>query len=331
MRKSNFPRDYGSPERKIEAKILKEENVEKLRRLLEKQLTEIKKRIPELEDFIDNSCRIEPGIFSKIYSKEVIEKDIKDTEDKEIKFYFESFLRTNKPFVISINTLRGFLNDESIRKIDKAVISRFIEELRKMGEGAKEIREKLLEKAREEKLKTKGEQLEMFKTLMFNEFLGSDYCSLRTSSYDDIKNGIDNIILDLKTGEIICAIDETGDVGELELSEKRNNIRHKNYSGKGGELKYGIIIKEREISLGKIFQIPILYLPLSIKDLNQGIERLISCFKKLDKPSSDSVLKTIFDYWTSEIKGQMETIQIYLEPENPLRKRIDNFKKAFQG
>jgi len=308
MRNPNFSRNYGSPERETEERASKEKNIEKLRELLEKQLTEIKKRIPELEDVIDNSCRIEPGFFSKIYSKEVIEKDIKDTENKEIRFYLESLSKRKN---IKVNRIEI---DEYVRKKLKG-----------------QEREELLEEARKEKLKTKGDQLEVFKTLMFNEFLGSNYCSLRTSLYDDIENGIDNTILDLKTGEIICAIDETGDVGELELSKKRSDIRYKNHSGEGGELKYGIIIKEREINLGKISQIPILYLPLSIEGLNQGIERLISCFEKSDKPSSDPVLKTIFDYWASEIKEQMKAIQIYLESENPLRKRIDNFEKAFQG
>lgn len=306
MRNPNLSRNYGSSERKIEERISEEENVRKLRELLETQLTEIKERIPGLKNIVDDSCRIEPRAFSKIYSEEVIEKDIKNTENKEIRFYFEFLLRKEGA------------------KISRDQIDEYIEKLEEQE------RKKFLKKAREWKLTTKGEQLEMFKTLMFNKFLESNYCSLRTSFYDDTKNGIDNIILDLKKGEIVCAIDETGDARELELSKKHNEVFSKNRSGKGGELKYGIIIKEKKINLEEISQIPIFYLPLPFETLNRGIKHLISYFEKLNKPGSDykeekTIIKAIFNYWVSGIKDQIATIKMNLRPESLLRERAINF------
>jgi len=55
-------------------------------------------------------------------------------------------------------------------------------------------------------IKKEGEQFEIIKTIIFNKFLGNDFVVVRSSLYDDFKNGVDNIILDKKNRKLSLCI-----------------------------------------------------------------------------------------------------------------------------
>jgi len=74
-----------------------------------------------------------------------------------------------------------------------------------------------LEEAETEREHSLGDKMEKLKTVIFYKFLKDGFYVTRSSRYDDIKNGIDNIILDKKTGNIICALDEVGTTSEEKL------------------------------------------------------------------------------------------------------------------
>lgn len=84
------------------------------------------------------------------------------------------------------------------------------------------------EDIKKERLKTDGEKLEMLKTTVFAKGLGQEFIVARTSRYDDIKNNIDNVILEKETGNIICALDEAGGTMNVRYQEKVEKIMARN-------------------------------------------------------------------------------------------------------
>lgn len=83
-----------------------------------------------------------------------------------------------------------------------------------------------------------GEQLEMLKTVIFHKFLGKDFHTLRTSTYDDYRNGVDNLIIEKETGNIVGAFDEVLDSPIGERSEEKKEKIFKRNRDKGGLIRY---------------------------------------------------------------------------------------------
>ena len=99
----------------------------------------------------------------------------------------------------------------------------------------------------EKRTKTEGEKLEMLKTAIFSKFLGKDFIVARSSLYDDVKNNIDNVILEKETGNLICALDEAGESSGKGYEEKKTKVLERNRQENGGSLKYGFKLeKDRE-------------------------------------------------------------------------------------
>ncbi|HEY4482961.1 MAG: hypothetical protein A3I39_01655 [Candidatus Yanofskybacteria bacterium RIFCSPLOWO2_02_FULL_47_9b] len=118
-----------------------------------------------------------------------------------------------------------------------------------------------------ESKRNEAEQLEVLKTALFSKFFGDRAMVCRTALYDDIENGVDNIIVDLESGQPICAVDELSedkaDFSDLPmesgpkeilrvgawfrkmidrsnvLREKASKIEHVNVCG-GASIKYGV-------------------------------------------------------------------------------------------
>lgn len=172
-----------------------------------------------------------------------------------------------------------------------------------------------------------GEKLEMLKTAIFYKFLKDDFLVLRTSSYDDIKNGVDNIIIEKKTGNMVCAIDDIVASSEenTRFKEKEKKIKQKNRYG-GAFLKYGIGSKEVDgklkISLGSKENIPIFYLAISKRSLNSAISAFVS------GPDISDFEKKVFSLFTTLIKVQTDELKLDEGSLNPkLKNQLTSFEE----
>jgi len=169
-----------------------------------------------------------------------------------------------------------------------------------------------------------GEQLEMLKTGIFNKFLPDSFVTARASRFDDIKNGADNVIIDRLSGNIVCALDEVGEIQGARFEEKKSQVLRKNQKG-GIFLKYALAAKDGQIIPSQAIQnIPIFYLALSREHVRKGIQEFVS---SIDKPPSDYERK-IFDYFISSIDTQIKAIELNLNLEKTLRKRVEGFKNT---
>ena len=129
-----------------------------------------------------------------------------------------------------------------------------------------------------------GEKLEMLKTAIFYKFLSEDFIIVRTSRYDDIINKVDNLIIEKETGSPVCAFDEVSEISGSRFEEKKAKVLERNIKG-GGKLKYGLTLKKYEkgkakLTLGEISSLPVFYLALPERHIEEGVKNLIPSLEK---------------------------------------------------
>jgi len=183
------------------------------------------------------------------------------------------------------------------------------------------------EEIQTKKLKSEGERLEMLKTVIFSKNLRENFIVVRSSMYDDIKSGVDNVVIDRKTGDLVCALDEVGDASGPTYEKKKNNVLEKNKSEEkgGATLRYGLTVEQTggklSIRLGEITHIPIFYLALPRGYIARGLADL--------DPSPHQQSDTeerLFKYFMSGLRFQVSDLEINwrrLHPE--LQKRLERF------
>ncbi len=182
----------------------------------------------------------------------------------------------------------GFPIDTECR-IKPEVFSKIIpsEEIKRDLKYVGEMEEKF--SAEDKSKEKKGELLEMYVTLLLNKYLNKEkFAIVRTSRYDDIKNGADHLFLDIKTGEVVGIFDVVSAVGDERHREKTQNFFENNL-GKllgGTEIKYGIGIKKED---GKILFEPRSYTktPLPLFCLALSPEELETAIKKFNSPEKE--------------------------------------------
>ena len=175
-----------------------------------------------------------------------------------------------------------------------------------------------------EKAERSGEKLEMLKTATFHKFLKKDFFVLRSSIYDDVRNKIDNVIVEKDTGNLVCAFDEVADTTGPRFEEKKEKVLERNSKG-GGFLKYGLKIEEGKVVLSSEKNIPIFYLPLSDNDVREGIEKFTPSSEKSEYE------KKIIGHFLSLIDSQIFTLRQKVFPLNHnLRRRLDHFEKKLK-
>ncbi|MER3570505.1 MAG: hypothetical protein C4348_02825 [Patescibacteria group bacterium] len=266
--------------------------------------------------------------FESPIERKVMREEEKKEEEKKFKELLEFIKQiaerlrkervpVNDDCRIDMETYNTVYDQEIIEKDRK-----YVEEFKKKwfpGLSEKEIREK--------KLKTIGEKLEILKTTIFSKFLGEEFIVVRTSVYDDIENKIDNIILEKKTGNIVCALDEVGEAFGERYEEKKIKVLERNKKG-GGCLKYGLRVEKNKenqpkLILGKIDSIPIFYLVLPEKYIKDVIKEFIPSF---DKKSDYE--ENLFKYFVSLLLGQIRYFKLERDLDPTLKERLNRFEEV---
>lgn len=195
---------------------------------------------------------------------------------------------------------------------------------------------------RAEEDKSGGVVFEMLKTAIMHKRMGSRYIVVRASLYDDIKNGVDNVIVEKATGYTVCALDELSSRGgrDPELVKKAGEILQKNWGvnvlneqrfgakqevtgEQGAKLKYGISLENGRMRSAEVRHLPIFLLNLDREQLDEGINR----FNLGEEPSLYE--KELFDMFLAKISGQikqMKSGERYLKLPQEMRTRIESFE-----
>ena len=180
------------------------------------------------------------------------------------------------------------------------------------------------EEIKEERLKRSGEQLEMLITVIFNKFLGSDFVVVRSASYDDIRNKIDTLILNIKTGDIVCAFDEVGATSGYKFEKKKELILEKNR--KKLLTQYGLSVDENgEIIICPQKNFPLFYLALSERNIKTAMRELSPSIDE-----SSEFEKKLFDYFISSIDAQIKNLKLERGLHYECKKQLLAFEKTFK-
>jgi len=156
----------------------------------------------------------------------------------------------------------------------------------------------------QEGIKKGGEKLEILKTIIFHKFIGENFIVVRTSTYDDIINKADNLILEKKTGNPVCAYDEAVDVGGQVLEKKKMRILDRNKEG-GTRLKYGIALKENKLIKGEVEGIPLYYLCFPIEHLEKAKREILPSLNEVSDYE-----KKVFEYFVALMQAQTKTLNL---------------------
>ncbi len=144
---------------------------------------------------------------------------------------------------------------------------------------------------------------EMALTVMLHRFLKDDFVVARASKYDDYNNGVDQVLVDKKSGQVLCGFDEVfgyeGDDSDGKREVKKKEIKMKRLAEKGGAfVKYGAKLENGRLVRASVKNVPAFYLSLSkveLAELLPGLEK-----------NSETVADSIFTKLVSSLASQAE-------------------------
>lgn len=292
----NFSQQNPSLETKQSAPEKKEQltSHEKLKTVISRISEEVNSEMKEkygLTGLVNESLHIETNFFSfengGIYSANEIQED-KDTVD-------------------ALDRYNSGADDEKIRKFHGVATP-----------------EEMIAKHREKKEVSKSNQAEMVITALMHKVLKERFIIVRSSIFDDYKHGMDNLILDKETGAVICAFDEVleNQSDKQRAPVKIEKIKKKTLSG-GTEAKYGISLKEGNITRDRVRNIPVFYLTLESKDLNELTNDLFY------NHNGDLTFaeERLFSHLVNSIKEQKKMLETLNLPQ-VMKRKLESFEKS---
>lgn len=178
---------------------------------------------------------------------------------------------------------------------------------------------------RKEKECSASGQLEKAVTGVFYKILGSEYVVVRSSTFDDYFNGLDNVIVNKKTGDVVCAFDEVhGEAGQERHDRKLDKV--KNIARKGGAaLKYGLSFENGAPVKKSLANIPVFYLALSNMELKELLGQMSY---GIDDKAGETELK-VFDKLIALMEEQTKILGQVLLP-TAVRANLDKFSQNAQ-
>lgn len=118
--------------------------------------------------------------------------------------------------------------------------------------------------------KRKSELLEMVTTVLLHKVLKDDYVIARASKYDDYF-GFDNIIVNKKTGAVVCTFDDVHDQSYGNTIQEKSHELEKSAKHGGATIEYGFTFADGKLIKKRIENVPKLFNPFDINELNAAI------------------------------------------------------------
>jgi len=161
--------------------------------------------------------------------------------------------------------------------------------------GAKN-EDEIIARWRENKSQEKNGQMEMAVTALLAQKLGKNFLVVRTAPYDDYKNGVDNLIFDRMTGEVVGAFDEVHEGGAGQRT-KEKELKIKKITEHGGaKIRYGLRFADGKFVRGALEGVPVFYLGLEsaeLVELEEGI-------RTNNEEITDKIFKKLINELTSQ-------------------------------
>ena len=193
------------------------------------------------------------------------ERYIQPTDDRDENNQSDKFEK--KENIIKLHEFSGAVSEEIIQKyggkrfVDKNIKinteffcenDSYTEEKIKKDEKSVQERKDEFERKKKKRKDNNGELFEEVMACILHRILKEKYLVVRSSDYDDLNNGIDLLIINPETNEIIFLVDNIttfrDDFEAMKaIEDKEDKVLNKNMNG-GAEMEYGFAFKENEQS-----------------------------------------------------------------------------------
>ena len=172
---------------------------------------------------------------------------------------------------------------------------------------------------------------EMLVTVIFNKILKEEFIVVHTSIEDDLTHHADNVIIEKKTGNVICTLDEANvDTKSKIYSEKLKRI--KKYNKKNGTaLEDGIKLnKENKLVETTIKNIPLFLLQISKERLKEVLEKMnIDLGKNGSEINVSEIELEVFDELIESLVRQADMLLNEKLPEK-VKENIKKFSDSLE-
>ena len=116
-----------------------------------------------------------------------------------------------------------------------------------------------------------GNLAEVAATILLHRGLQEKFVVVRAAAYDDIKHGLDTMMVNKETGEIVCAFDEVmGGKNDQRVEEKRKRQQEAIERG-GVDLDYGFTIQDGKMVKQSFQHVPVFRLQLGRVEVNAAL------------------------------------------------------------
>ncbi|MFZ4648954.1 MAG: hypothetical protein ACOYMB_05020 [Patescibacteria group bacterium] len=198
-----------------------------------------------------------------------------------------------------------FLDSEAKIKMTGAYAEKDEKKVQEIEEFFARGKQEELDVWREKKKSHPATITEMAATIVLHKFIGQDFIVARACDHDDYENGVDNVLIDKKTGAVICGFDEVlGAVGDSGIAMKEEKIAKSDKKSErkrvGAYLKYGATVKDGKLERMSMGNLPTFFLSLSRKELMLLLEDI-----SLEKADGGEFEKKMFVKFTTLIKEQI--------------------------
>lgn len=231
---------------------------------------------------------------------------------------------------VSLNMLGYAGNPVPASQVEKDILAVFERDMDNSGARSKDVQDDFKVNTPEEvvplwrkkkALTQKSYELEMAIAGLLYKVAGGEYLVARASDHDDQTNGVDNVLLNKKTGEVICAFDEVHESGAGERTDKKiQKVKDRAVKG-GANVRYGLKMERGKLKRSEMYNVPLFYLGLD-KDEFAGL------LDGMDFNPDSAVTEaeyTAFGKLVASLKEQKQMLEKLPNVHFAVRKKLETF------
>lgn len=185
--------------------------------------------------------------------------------------------------------------------------------------------EQIIQKRKEQRRENKAGQLEMLTVALFQKMVGDDFIVVHSSAYDDYENGIDTVMVNRKTGHVVCGIDEVHDHTRSDRLQKKKERQMKKISA-GASLRYGITIDNGTLKKKKMSRLPTFIISLSTDQL----EKILCSLKTDTLHTITNEERGVFSHFLSSFESQQKEMLNEKRAHREVRKNLESFSDSLK-
>ncbi len=183
----------------------------------------------------------------------------------------------------------------------------------------------IIENWKKEKKKSKSGMFEDAVQIMLHKFFSDRFLVVHSAPYDDYKAGVDNLIINKETGDVIGAFDEVHDSNDGAYTAKKMEKLKKIASRGGASIRYGLTIAEGQLRQARLEKVPVFAISLSAEKFKNLLPAILDGGLSEKSAEEKAFLQALLISW----REQSEQIEPLARSEK-MKANLERFK-AYLG